>query len=358
MRRALLLAAAAAAALPGAAEAQSREAELAREVLSLRSQLAAAERRLHEERALSRALSGAPDAAVPPPAHNGSAPPPGAYLQTCKGCTMYGETLACVCSGKRTSIAPWQACEQPFNITDEGGFLTCDWRQRPPPRVGKLTVWPNGSLPDIDSTCRSLIDTSFVAPQYTKRGDPIAALQLPAAAPWWAPRHNLSGQWLCAPSGDFFGGQLEKISIAAAGGLADTTLESYRLSCLSPDGAPCRGYGPPDEADGAAGWRTATARLSPDRRSLSLAGASGVRPATAQLGVNFSSVLWEGGGECRRAPPQTALDASIMACCRHCTNTTACRAWTMDATGAQSNPSQSDLAQKRAVVQRFVSECC
>lgn len=113
--------------------------------------------------------------------------PKGAYLESCKGCVMFGETLDCSCGNGagaqvQTSIAPWASCDMPLNITNEDGFLTCDWKEDiPPPRIGNLTYFGKGSLPDIDQTCRILKDTTFFAPQYKKRGDPLASIVLTVA---------------------------------------------------------------------------------------------------------------------------------------------------------------------------------
>ena len=54
------------------------------------------------------------------------------------------------------SISPAQSCDMPWNITNEGGHLSCDWQHRPPPRVGNLTWQADGKLPDIEATCRLL----------------------------------------------------------------------------------------------------------------------------------------------------------------------------------------------------------
>eukprot|EP01052_Picozoa_sp_SAG31_P007086 SAG31_NODE_333_length_17527_cov_6.972056_13_plen_635_part_00 len=113
------------------------------------------------------------------PSEGKQMPPPGPYQKTCEGCVMFGDALRCdACQagqGKTVpaSISPAHSCDTPWNITNENGFLTCDWRARPPPRVGNLTWQSNGKLPDIDQTCRLLVDTTFVAPQFRMRGDPF-----------------------------------------------------------------------------------------------------------------------------------------------------------------------------------------
>ena len=126
---------------------------LEKEVLALRTQLAGAERRLHAERVAAASAVGAP------PPRNASTPPPGAYLKSCTGCVVFGETLACTCRGpsgsRKTSIAVAKACDLPLNITNEAGFLTCDWKAtNPPPRVGAITLFPNGSVREILGLCR------------------------------------------------------------------------------------------------------------------------------------------------------------------------------------------------------------
>jgi|EP01047_Picozoa_sp_COSAG01_P067718 hypothetical protein len=169
--------------------------ELELEVVALRRLLTEAESKLHAAKAkaqlsaaaagpVSHTPTGRAGGPAPPPSHL----PPGAYLESCTGCQMYGGTLSCQCAtssgggGGRnpSSISTTFSCEAPLNITNEGGHLTCDWKSVPPPRVGNLTYFGAGTLPDIDKTCRILTDTTFFAPQYKTRGDPIASITLEA----------------------------------------------------------------------------------------------------------------------------------------------------------------------------------
>ena len=134
-------------------------AELELEVVALTRRLAEA------QVALQYARQGSGPAQADP-----EGVPPGAYLASCSGCKLYGETLDCSCTNanggrQRSSIAPWVSCDTPLNLTNEKGFLTCDWTDVPPPRVGNLTYFGKPTLPDIDKTCRTLEATTFFAPQ-------------------------------------------------------------------------------------------------------------------------------------------------------------------------------------------------
>lgn len=99
--------------------------------------------------------------------------PNGTYRGLCSNCTMYDLTLACLCKGQAadlvaTSIRPRSACANPDNISANAyGYLTCEWREAPPPRVGNLT---RGGLDDIHRTCRIVNDITFIAPQYSREG--------------------------------------------------------------------------------------------------------------------------------------------------------------------------------------------
>jgi hypothetical protein len=112
--------------------------------------------------------------------------PNGTYRESCTNCTMYDQTLACLCKAGRqtavdnasatmvaTSIRPRSTCANPDNIsTNAHGYLSCQWRDAPPPRVGNLT---RGGADDIHLTCRILHDITFMAPQYSRDGAVLSA---------------------------------------------------------------------------------------------------------------------------------------------------------------------------------------
>ena len=79
-------------------------------------------------------------------------------------------------------------------VQNTDGYLTCAWRRVPPPRVGNLTAHKNEN-----ASCRVLHHTTFLAPQYTHKGDPIARIPLRLLAKnssaAWSPAWNLSGDW-------------------------------------------------------------------------------------------------------------------------------------------------------------------
>ena len=99
--------------------------------------------------------------------------PNGTYRASCTNCTLYDLTLACLCRDQAaalvaTSIRPRSACANPDNISANAyGYLTCEWREAPPPRVGNLT---RGGMDDIHRTCRIVNDITFIAPQYSREG--------------------------------------------------------------------------------------------------------------------------------------------------------------------------------------------
>ena len=60
-----------------------------------------------------------------------------------------------------------------FNITNEDGFLTCDWTEAAPPRVGDLAFNEEDGNRVPLHNCRVLPAVTFFAPQFKTRGDPI-----------------------------------------------------------------------------------------------------------------------------------------------------------------------------------------
>lgn len=117
--------------------------------------------------ALRAFANGQPASAVPPPR---TTLPIGPYNETCRTCSLDGQTLACECkigeAFQFTSIY-LESCENPVIITNRDGFLQCKWKDVPPPRVGAV------QNPDVHRGCRLLAQTTFIAPQMMPSVDPI-----------------------------------------------------------------------------------------------------------------------------------------------------------------------------------------
>eukprot|EP00039_Didymoeca_costata_P022046 m.3565 g.3565 ORF g.3565 m.3565 type:complete len:799 (-) comp2788_c0_seq1:42-2438(-) len=64
-----------------------------------------------------------------------------------------------------------------FNISNENGFLTCDWTDKPPPRVGEYT-FKISTHTDESTNCRTIPATTFMAPQMSLRENLLAKTQL------------------------------------------------------------------------------------------------------------------------------------------------------------------------------------
>jgi hypothetical protein len=130
-----------------------------------------------------RLLSVEPSPAV---VRQGELPlPPGPYNATCTRCSRFGDSLWCDCL--RDSTRKWEqsaltlsSCRGGANatVTAPGGFLSCDWRPAPPPRVGNLTAGK------ASERCRYVPHTSFVAPEFKHPGDPLATVVLNTSWPW------------------------------------------------------------------------------------------------------------------------------------------------------------------------------
>jgi hypothetical protein len=116
--------------------------------------------------------------------------PPGSYNTTCRACAHFGDSLWCDCPRKLSynSSVKWEqtavslsACRDGANATvtvTAEGFLSCAWRDAPPPRVGNLTAGPT------KSRCRYIPHTSFVSPEFRHPCDPIATIRLNSSWPW------------------------------------------------------------------------------------------------------------------------------------------------------------------------------
>ena len=84
-------------------------------------------------------------------------------------------------------------------LTNEDGHLNCDWKEVPPPRVGRISFGKNRyGRQSADEACRYVDHISFVAPQYKRPADPIAAIPTLNRTIELNHTHtlqNISGQW-------------------------------------------------------------------------------------------------------------------------------------------------------------------
>lgn len=144
----------------------------------------------------------------PPPRPQPWPLPSGPYITTCKHCVRFDDSLWCDCLRNTTvetstgpaTVSKWEqsalslsACREGANasITAQGGFLSCDWRATPPPRVGNLTAGSMSIDPttgqkveNVSEQCRYIPTTSFVSPEFMAAGDPLATHNLSTLWPW------------------------------------------------------------------------------------------------------------------------------------------------------------------------------
>jgi hypothetical protein len=156
-------------------ERESAEAEVVRAAQALHD----AQLRLRE---LQGELAPLPHWAGPDPLPHGN------YTQGCTQCGRMGTALWCTCGGQATALS-LESCVHGANasVTERGGFLTCEWKRSPPPRVGNVT---SADMPTAEM-CRVLPDTTFIAPQFKEPQDPIAsAVLMPDPGP-----NHLLGTW-------------------------------------------------------------------------------------------------------------------------------------------------------------------
>ena len=101
--------------------------------------------------------------------------PPGNYTKGCTGCTRMGQALWCTCGGQQSALS-LSACEGGANtsVAEIAGYLTCDWKPQPPPRVGNVTSSDKGAA----QMCRVAPHTTFMAPQFKVATDPMASAVL------------------------------------------------------------------------------------------------------------------------------------------------------------------------------------
>ena len=73
-----------------------------------------------------------------------------------------------------------------YYLSNQDGYLNCNWIEKQPPRVGLVVNGADRKKKKHPlESCRLVVDTSFVAPQYKHVGDPLtsAPLDNPSASP-------------------------------------------------------------------------------------------------------------------------------------------------------------------------------
>ena len=292
--------------------------------------LAEAERELqraaHALHAAQRRVAALRDeaAAAPRQPRAGAEPlPPGNYTKSCSGCGRMGQAVWCTCGGAQTALS-LSSCAEGDNATlaEIGGFLTCDWKAQPPPRVGNVTS--SGSA--ASAMCRVAPHTTFMAPQFKVATDPLASAVL---------LHDkgtadLLGTWTGVASD---GTTLDDTY------LIDGPPSAIVVSCIDAGPMASARICNPDavvpgshpDGNGGAGWLWTGGTGSISGTSLSVKFDTPTPTqgsGTASVSGGGTMITWDDGSVwIRRAPDEAA------ACCARCMNSTACKAWTVATIG-------------------------
>eukprot|EP00037_Helgoeca_nana_P012539 m.114226 g.114226 ORF g.114226 m.114226 type:complete len:787 (+) comp21505_c0_seq10:477-2837(+) len=117
--------------------------------------------------------TASPTAGVPPPA----APPPLIWQRRPPALTGVRTSVSLKSCDK---VAGWPNAAVRVNMSNEDGYLTCDWSDAPPPRVGQFvySLTSNSQSHQVSKNCRLLLEYTFLAPQMKARGDPVGSVFL------------------------------------------------------------------------------------------------------------------------------------------------------------------------------------
>eukprot|EP00035_Acanthoeca_spectabilis_P001959 m.83978 g.83978 ORF g.83978 m.83978 type:complete len:758 (-) comp11259_c0_seq2:79-2352(-) len=112
--------------------------------------------------------------------HNGTWPVKGVPLP------LVWRRRAPALTGIRTSISlksceavgGWPGGEVRINVSNEAGYLTCDWSDAAPPRVGEYaySLTSTHQSHQVNKNCRVIPQYTFLAPQMKRRGDPVGSV--------------------------------------------------------------------------------------------------------------------------------------------------------------------------------------
>jgi hypothetical protein len=222
-------------------------------------------------------------------------------------------------SGVTTAMS-LSACAQPPYVYNRNGYLSCDWKDAPPPRVGSLI----GNLSNDSATCRVLKQYTFTAEQYRRDREPLAVLPLVPNISWY-PTWNISGVWQSFTRDHALMMDEMEITLTVSHG----AIHNFSIVCL--DGGPTRtctpGNGP------VWNWHNATGLLN--LTALPPNGTGGYHAAVLFQGMsvanqgifneNFTTLNWFDHSVWQRKNVNQESD-----CCAACTNHPECRAWTLD----------------------------
>lgn len=225
-------------------------------------------------------------------------------------------------SGVTTAMS-LSACAQPPYVYNRNGYLSCDWKDAPPPRVGSLI----GNLSNDSATCRVLKQYTFTAEQYRRDREPLAVLPLVPNISWY-PTWNISGVWQSFTRDHALMMDEMEITLTVSHG----AIHNFSIVCL--DGGPTRtctpGNGP------VWNWHNATGLLN--LTALPPNGTGGYHAAVLFQGMsvanqgifneNFTTLNWFDHSVWQRKNVNQESD-----CCAACTNHPECRAWTLDVQG-------------------------
>ena len=204
-----------------------------------------------------------------------------------------------------------------MEVVNSKGFLSCNWKDMPPPRVGQLTDHGrNGSA----TTCRYFPHQTFIAPQYTNADDVLDAVNLVPPKTW----PDLVGTWT---------------SIGNDGTYSDSTIEitkdishpgGFKMKCTDAgEDNSCDPVAPHrDTQHTRGGWHAGTITLKPASAdgppSVSVSFDS---PGTEQgfADRNLTAMTW---GDTTKWIRKNREQHSL--CCALCNKQPRCRGWTLD----------------------------
>ena len=221
-------------------------------------------------------------------------------------------------TGVTTAIS-LSACTQPPFVHNRNGYLSCDWKRAPPPRVGDLVG--NLTAGATDQQCRVVKQYTFLAEQYRRDEEPLAVLPIIPNISWY-PTWNISGVWQSYTRDRALMMDEMQIVMTASHG----NIHNFTILCL--DGGPTRTCSP-----GAVvwNWHNATGFLN----TTALPNQGGYRVEVVFQGMkvansgtfnmNFTTLSWFDHSVWGRKNVRQEQD-----CCAHCEKHPGCKAWTLE----------------------------
>eukprot|EP01043_Picozoa_sp_COSAG02_P022596 COSAG02_NODE_1179_length_14040_cov_8.036439_5_plen_782_part_00 len=221
-------------------------------------------------------------------------------------------------SGKNTSGG--------LKLSNSDGLLSCDWRIRPPPRVGNLSTRGFG---DVAHTCRILSSYTFLAPQYKAPSDPLATYPLLNDSNKSIGEILEGSTWTSFTADRTLGGDTFELTAAAIGAaiplaVADSSRYTVRCTAGGPDPSiSCNPHRPQFDNRGTAGsWHTANLSINmvPSVAGIHAAevdfvpgGALSSHSLSGTLTVDLRRIDWQSGERWVRIHPH-----QLEECCTRC----------------------------------------